>query len=319
MSRIIRIVLAVLVLSAVLSTPTSARKGVQVFESQIVVAAGGVQGVYYTYGATLAAELNRRTGSEAASVLATGGSIDNLRRLHNGQVTLAFTAADAATDAVEGRAPFQEPVPLRTIGRIYDDYIHLVAAAGSTIHRIEDLRGKAVSLGPPGSGTALIARRLLGLRDIAESQVADAALSIDDSVAAFRRGAIDAFFWSGGIPTSSLTELARSPGFRLIPLGELAPAMRSEFGSPYRAATIPQATYQQVGDTPTLAVPNYLVTLDTTSNALVYGLTRILFEEKDALTAAVVPARSLNSRSAIFTGPVPIHPGAQRYYREIKP
>lgn len=319
MHNLVRVLLAVAVLTALLSTPAAGRESVTVFEPQIVVAAGGVQGVYYSYGAALAAELNRRTGQPIASVLDTGGSIDNLRRLRNGDVTLAFTAADAAMDAVDGKAPFREPVSLRAIGRIYDDYIHLVAAADSTIHRIEDLRGKTVSLGPPGSGTALIARRLLGLRDVAESEVADASLSIDDSVDAFRRGSIDAFFWSGGLPTSSLTELARSPGFRLVPLGELAPTMRSKYGYAYRAATIPQATYQQVGDTPTLAVPNYLVTLATTSDALVYGVTRVLFEQKDALAAAVPPARSLNSRSAIFTRPVPIHQGAQRHYREIKP
>lgn len=287
------------------------------YDEHLVISGGGTAGIYYGYGDELAAALSDRLGV-TAEVLETGGSIENLHELASGSSQLAFSAADAAGDAVTGRPPFDVPLRVRAVARVYDDFVHLVVKEDSDIADIEDLRGRRVSLGADGSGTELIARRLLLAAGVDPGDVDNAAMGIDESVAALRSGTVEAFFWSGGLSTPGVKDLAEDVPIRLVDLWELVEPVRREYGGGYRHGVVPQGTYGLHSDVPTMAVPNYLL-VDADADAdLVYDVARVLFEQR-AQIARQVPAAALLDRSrAIYTASVELHPGALRYYREVK-
>jgi len=287
----------------------------------ITILTGGTLGIYYSYGVALAAAINHRLDGVEAEALATTASVDNVRQVSRSPNVFAFTAADAASAAVAGRAPFDRPEPIRALARIYDDYMHLVVRADSPIHGVADLAGHRVSLGSDGSGTELIAERMLGVAGLAEGSMTISRLGINESVAALETGDIDAFFWSGGLPTGGITDLAESLPIRLVPLGTLAEPLHSEVDSAYRPGTIPADTYQLAGRptaTPTVAVPDLLVTRADTDPGLVEEVTRVMFDARGEISREIPVANSLDRRSAISTFPVPLAVGALRYYRSTK-
>jgi TRAP transporter TAXI family solute receptor len=281
------------------------------------IATGVADGVYYLYGQRLAYWIDHRLAGVRAPVDSTTGSVDNLRRLNDGRDRLGFVAADAAGAAVSGPAG---RAPVRALARLYDDYVHLVVPASSPATSIRDLRGHRVSLGAGGSGVELVARRVLAAAGLAPGKdLTQARLGLEDSATALRQGRIDAFFWSGGLPTAGMSRLARQMPIRLIPIGTLAETIRERNGPYYRAATIPQGTYHGVDATLTLALANYLVAPASLDEGLVYRVTEILIRKRDTIAAGVPSAELLDVRNAIQTDPIPLHPGALRYYRSIKP
>ena len=283
----------------------------------VVISGGGMTGIYFSYGGGLGDELSDRYGV-VAEVLETGGSIENLRNLADGSAQLAFSTADAAADATAGREPFSEPIPVRAVARVYDDFVHLVVPASSDIKAIWDLRGRTVSLGAEGSGTEIIAGRLLAAAGVAAGEIASVSLGIDESIDAMRSDEIEAFFWSGGLPTPGVQELAADLPIRLVPLRDVVEAVRSEYGSGYRHGVVPEGTYGLVEDVATMAVPNFLMVRADLTDDVAYEIVETLLDERAAI-ALQVPAAALLDRSrAIFTEPVDLHPGALRYYRDTK-
>lgn len=312
---------AVLVAAAALTISAGCMGGptstLQSVDEPLVISGGGTTGIYYGYGAELASVLSDRLQLES-SVLETGGSIENLHNLAGGTAQLAFSAADAAADAVAGEDPFSEPLDLLAVARIYDDFVHLVVPADSPITTIEDLRVRAVSLGAVGSGTELIARRLLAAAGVDPAEIDNPALGIDDSIEAMVAGDIDAFFWSGGLPTPGVNDLAARMPIRLVDLRPLVETVRSGHSRAYRHGVVPQGTYGLIDDVATMAVPNFLMVRADTPDDVVFEITRIVFEERSAIAAHVPAAALLDRPRAIFTEPVDLHPGALEYYRETK-
>ncbi|WP_433175024.1 TAXI family TRAP transporter solute-binding subunit [Actinoallomurus sp. CA-150999] len=278
------------------------------------IATGVSDGVYYLYGRRLAGLIDRELPGVRVSVDVTTGSVDNLQRLQDGRDRLAFVAADAAGATASGSG-----VPLRALASLYDDYIHLVVLGRSGYWSIDDLRGRVVSVGGTRSGVEIVARRVLtAAGPKVARQVRRVQMNLEYAAAALRTGLIDAFFWSGGLPTAGITELAGRVPLRFIPLGGLAPEIRRRYGPYYRAATIPGSTYVNVDECQTLALANYLMTPSSFDDRLAYRLTEILIHDRNAIAAAVPSAELLDVRSAVQTDPVPLHPGAARYYRSVK-
>lgn len=284
----------------------------------VVVAGGGTTGVYYAYGDRLAGELTDRLGLDAG-VVETAGSVENLGLVATGEALLGFTAADAAADAVAGRAPFEAPLPIRAVARLYDDLVHVVVPAGSDVSELADLRGRRVSLGAVGSGTEVIARRLLAAAGVDEGDLMAHALGIDSSITALREGALDAFFWSGGLPTPGVAELTRTVPIRLVDLAPEVGVLSRAYDGVYRQAVVPAGSYGMTEPVTTLAVPNFLVTGADADDALIADVTGTLFGRRAAIAEEVAAAAQLNGRRAIYTLPVDLHPGALRHYREHKP
>lgn len=291
--------------------------GTEVETDAIVISGGGTTGIYYGYAGALAEMLTRRTGMPA-EVIESGGSVQNLERLAAGEAQLAFSAADAAGDAADGMEPFSEPLAVQAIARVYDDFVHIIVPASSSIETIDDLAGRRVSLGADGSGTELIARRVLDAAGIRVGEVDAVSLGINGSMEALRAGGIDAFFWSGGLPTPGIDELSADFQIRLIDLWGVIDPVRTTYGGGYRHGVVPKGTYGLPDDVTTLAVPNYLMVHADTPDDLVEQMLAALFEDRSEIALAVPAASLLDRARAIFTEPVDLHRGALAYYRESK-
>jgi TRAP transporter TAXI family solute receptor len=232
---------------------------------RLSIATGGTSGVYFVYGGGLAKVISSNMEGYKATAETTSASVDNLILIKDGGSDIAFTLADTALDAVEGREAFKEPVPMRVLAQIYDNYTQVVVKAGSDIKSIEDLKGKRVSVGAPNSGTEVIADRLLEAAGMdPKGDIKRQGLGVEESVQAMKDGSIDAFFWSGGLPTGAITDLVTSDKIRLLDTTVYTDKLTSKFGDVYKDDTIPKGTYKGVDeDVPTIAVPNYLVVSET--------------------------------------------------------
>ena len=285
--------------------------------TRLRVATGGTQGVYFALGTALGAAWQAALALEVApEVLATAGSRENIGLLAAGQVDVAFSQLDTAADQLAGAGP-GGPYGLRALARIHDDVVHVVVPAASPITTLAGLRGARVSVGEEGSGVSDIAHRLLAVAGLSPSDLRAEELGINDSVTAMRDGNLDAFFWSGGLPTDGVTELARSAPIRLLDLSDVLAAVRARFPV-YMSVTVPASTYGIPDPVHTLFVRNVLLVPAAMSDDLAETLTATLFAAQERLAQATPAALTIDTRSAIGTQPVPLHPGAERYYRTSK-
>lgn len=285
---------------------------------RLSIATGGTGGVYYVYGGALADQITQNIEGVEATAEATSASVDNMNLIAGESSDIAFTLADTAADAVEGREDFQEPVPAQALARLYINYTQIVTTADSGIRSVEDLRDREVSLGSPGSGTEVIALRVLEAAGIdPDSDIGRQQLGVDESVDAVRDGTLDAFFWSGGLPTGAVTDLATTHSIVLLPTVEYLGALQAEYGEVYQEETIPAGTYEGFDqDVAVIGVPNYLVVNESMGEELAYDITKLLFDQQDALAQAHPEARNLDIRTAPQVSPLELHPGARRYYEE---
>ncbi|MER7752953.1 TAXI family TRAP transporter solute-binding subunit [Kitasatospora sp. NPDC097643] len=284
--------------------------------------ATGVQrGVYDRYGQLLQAHVAKAMPGVRLALDNTQGSLDNLSRVGGGQDAFAIATADAVAEyngTGKGR--------LRAIARLYDDYLQLIVPAGSPVHRTADLKGLRVGVGLPQSGVNLVTKRLLTAANLdPEHDIKPDPLGVGDAADKLREGKLDAFFWSGGLPTSALTDLSEHVRIRVVPLGDLAEAIHKLEGGgtdAYRAATMPKGTYPNAEPTDavaTVAVPNLLITRDDVDPGLVQGMTQAVIDSRDQIGSQVHAAQLVDLRTAVYTNPLPLHEGAARYYRSVKP
>jgi hypothetical protein len=289
---------------------------------RLSIATGNTGGVYYPYGGGLAKVIGESLRVQATAEV-TAASVDNLKLIQQRKVDIAFTLADTLADAIAGRGAFARtgPVKARALAMLYPNYTHLATVARNGIERIPDLRGRVVSTGSPGSGTEVIAFRMLRAAGVdPDRHIRRQALSVNASVDALKDGKIDAFFWSGGLPTASILDLASSIGItaRLLSNDDVIPALQRQFGSGlYTRRVIPQGSYPgTTADLGVVAVQNALVVHESMEESLAHDLTRVLFEKRAELMAIHPEARHLSVATAVEASPAPFHPGAERFYRE---
>jgi TRAP transporter TAXI family solute receptor len=290
-------------------------------KARIAIGTGNQGGVYFPLGRAIASVITRYVPGAVASAAETGGSIANVQMIEAGRAQMGFAMADSAWDAYHGLDRFDgHAVALRTLAVFYPNRMHVVTLEGTGVTRFADLKGRRVSTGAAGSGTELMALRLLeaeGLdpkRDVVRSQ-----LGLAESVAALRRGAIDALFWVGGVPTPLLADLARGGRrMRLIDHGEAVERLRARFGPIYVASHFSANAYpDQRVESSNVDVWNLLVVPATADETLVYEMTRALFEHRDELAEAYRDAALLElANQSANASPIPYHPGALRYLRE---
>lgn len=287
-------------------------------DGEYEVAGGGSTGIYYDYGRHLADELSDSLGV-TLSVRETAGSVDNLLRVASGEALLGFAQGDAAADAVSGTGAFDEPLPVRALARLYDEYVQVVVRDDSAIDDIGDLAGRTISLGAENSGVNVIAARILAAADVDTASVHDARLDLAASIAAMESGEIDGFFWVGGLPTPGISELAGTTPVRLLPVDqEWVNHVNERYSHAYRPADVPAGTYGITASASTMAVPNYLITSSSTPDDVARDVLTGLFDARLRIAGEVPAAALLDRRSAIFTGPVPLHPGAIDFYRALR-
>jgi uncharacterized protein len=283
---------------------------------RLVIAAGGPEDVYTVLAEALA-EAARESWSAQVDVISTGGSVDNLRLVAEGRADVGFATVDVAEIGVSGQQPFSTALPIRALARLYDDYLQVVTLAGSGIDRLADLADRRVSVGPRGSGIAIVAQRVMRAAGVTLSTTFEH--SPRTSAEALAAGEIDAFFIAGGLPTPVVTNLARTAPVRLLNIPDLVEELQAQSGQQYQAGSIPAGTYGLETEVATVTVANVLVVRQDLPDEFAYRLTELLFDAKPDLVDAHQEARRLDHRSALATHPITLHPGAQRYYRATKP
>lgn len=289
---------------------------------RLSIATGGTGGVYYPYGGGIAKVISDQLENVEATAEVTAGTVDNLKFIANRSADVAFALADSLDDAFAGRGAFAEfgAVPVRALAVLYDNYNHVVTSDGSGIESVQDLTGRVVSTGAPGSGTEISALRILAAAGVDVDGVRRQSLGAAQSVDALKDGKIDAFFWSGGIPTGSLLDLASTPGLtiRLIATDTLFSALEEQYGTEvYHVATIPVSTYPGMTDAVrTVAVANVLVVHESMEVEVARRITEALFAQHHELAAIHPMAALLSQETAVIGSPVPFHDGAVAYYRD---
>lgn len=279
--------------------------------------------MYYVYGGALAKLISESIPGVEATAEVTSASVDNLKFLRDGKADIAFTLSDTLADAVNGRNAFEgRKVALRTLAVLYDNASHLVTRKSGGIRAVSDLRGKVVSTGSAGSGTDLIGVKVLKAAGLdPERDIRRENLSAQASADALKDGKIDAFFWSGGLPTAAVLDLATTlqGGIELLPLDGLLPTLR---GGPdgallYQPLTIPRGIYPGLtSDVPSFGVMNALVVREDFPDDIAYKLVKTMFEKRAALEAAHAEAKHLDLTRASQGVIAPLHSGALRYYSE---
>ncbi|WP_427885931.1 TAXI family TRAP transporter solute-binding subunit [Kribbella sp. GL6] len=331
-----------------------------------VFSTGNAGGVYNVFGAALSKLVTEVTGVELTAVV-SDGSVANLIAVASRKADLGFCTSDTALAAYEGTGAFASGrLKFSALARVYDNYVHVVVPMASKATSLSDLfpnsdaptRRTVVGVGPKGSGTEIVANLILDRAradaimanaklepakrlDPDKIQVTRRNLSLQEMADAIQpkeretRGSIDAFFWSGGVPTDPIARLQKTIGFRLLDIGGVAQAIAlKEFGG-FLVAPIPPSQYGLAQSVPTLAIPNYLIARTDLSDSWAWWTVNTLFRRQNDLVKGVpqpsdTPATpgasptpagnpeagALDPRSAIATMPVPLHPAAERWYRQ---
>jgi hypothetical protein len=307
---------AVLAAAALAALPAGAQQ-----QNRISITTGGTGGVYYPLGGGMANVLSKYVPGLQATAEVTGGSVDNLKLINAGKSEVGFSMVDASWEAYQGVDKFKDgKVAARTLLVLYPNKMHVVTVDGTGIAKLSDLKGKRVSTGSPGSGTEIMALRVLeaagidGKKDIKQERLGAA-----ESVNAIKDRKIDAFFWVGGIPTAAVTDLAASPGMKLklIDHDEAADGMNKKYGPLYVRSTIPAGSYpgQDKANT-NVDVWNILVVSDKMSDDMAYTIVKTLFDKKPELVAVHQEAKNIELKNQPIGSPIPFHPGARKYFAE---
>ncbi len=284
---------------------------------QLTIAAGPAGSVYNTLGQALAQAVRQEWGITPHVLTTTTESIDNLRYVGEGGADVGFATVDTCVLARRGDYPFTSGQPIVALGGLYEDYLHIVVRAESDIQAVADLKGRVISSGPPDSGTAIIAARVLRAANI--GGVPRKELSIVDAAQGLAQGTIDAFFSLGGVPTPEITKLAQQISIRVLSVPAELIELQDIYGWAYLSRSISAGIYHLKAGAETIGIPNVIVVRDDMPEVTAYRFTELLFKAKQRLAEAHPQATRLDERSALATYSVPLHPGAIRYYRQAKP
>ncbi len=299
------------------------------------IGTGGTAGTYYPIGGLLANAISNPPGSRecdkggscgvpgmVATAVASNGSVANINAIVGGALESGFSQSDVAYWAYTGTGVYEgkPKVPgLRLIANLYPESIHLVARKGAGIRTVADLRGKRVSLDEPGSGTLVDARIVLGAFGITDKDIKAEFLKPNQAGDKLRDGALDAFFFVGGFPAGAIAELAASgAGIELVPIaGPEIDKMRAQYTF-FAPDLIPGNTYKGVAEVKTLAVGAQWVTSDKQDANLIYEVTKALWNAntRKLLDSGHAKGKSITRDTALAGAGIPLHPGAERFYKE---
>jgi hypothetical protein len=288
-------------------------------QEQLSVATGGTGGVYYPIGGGLAEIINNHVDGHSATAEVTGASVENMGLIATGDADIALALADTVQQGYTGTGRFegQELPMLRAIGVAYSNMVQIVTLEGSGITSLQSMIGKRVSIGAPGSGTEVNAGAILSSNGLSYDDIDEQRLNFNETADALANGDIDAGFWSVGAPTSSILNLATTNNIVMIELSEDELAAARAADPVFAITTLAGGTYEGVDeDVSVIGVPNVLVVSSEMSDDLVYAITSAMFENIADLRAVHPAALQTTVELALSSSPIPLHPGAIRYFEE---
>lgn len=276
---------------------------------------GGTGGTYFPLGGSFAKIVSDATGV-STNAETTGASAENMQSIKDGKGEIAFTQTDIASYATEGKLMFDgnKIDNIKAIGTLYPETIQIVTTEKSGIKSVADLKGKKVSIGAPGSGTAANAEQILEVYGLSLDDIKKQDLSFDESVNGIKDGNIDAAFVTAGTPTAAVEELSATEKVVIVPVeADKAEELIKKY--PYYAKeAVPSGTYKLDSEVPTVAVLAMLVVKADLSDEMVYDITKSIFENLDQVTHA--KAKQIKAENALNGVGIEVHPGAQKYYDE---
>ena len=288
------------------------------------IATGGTGGTYYPLGGMLAQLISNKVNIENKKLSATAetgnASVANASLLSRKEIESAFVAADILDAAYKGTKQFEgkDMKNLRALGALYPETVQLVIRANVGIKSFTDLKGKSISSGSPGSGQW----QLLG--DLLESHGMDRKTDIKEDYSSFSQsvekikdGNLDASLITAGTPTASVLELANYHDIVILPLTGPAIKKLQEVQPYYADAILPADTYKgQTSDVKTIAVRAIWATHDGLDDEIAYNVVKALYENTETLAMVHVKGKEISLEKALESVSIPLHPGAERYYRE---
>ena len=285
----------------------------------INVLTGGTSGVYYPIGVALSQLYSNGIEGSKTSVQATKASVENLNLLQAGRGELAFALGDSVADAWNGveDAGFKAPLKkLRAIAGTYPNYIQIVASKESGITTLADLKGKRISVGAPKSGTELNARAIFKAAGLSYEDMGKVEfLPYAESVELIKNRQLDATLQSSGLGMAAIRDLAATLPINFVAIPAEITAKIDN--AAYQAASIPAGTYDgQDSDVPTVAITNILVSHEGVSDEVAYQMTKLMFDNLERLGNAHSAAKDIKLEGAAKDLPIPLHPGAERFYKE---
>lgn len=283
-------------------------------DGRITIATGNSGGVYYVLGGGLAQLISNNTKLRATAA-ETGASVQNIQQLVAGNYDVAFSLADTAADAVNGKGSFDgKPQKIQALARIYPNSTQVLVRSDAGINSVADMKGKRISTGSPKSGTEVIANRLLqaaGLKP--DTDVQAQRLDLAKTADGMKAGTLDGLVWSGGLPTAQITDIttAMKGKVKFLDITPLLPKLK-EVNPVYDQGTIPAATYAQPSDVPTVVVPNLLLVREDFPAGNACAITKLIFDKQAELAKVHPAAKEMSKQLATQTDPVPLHPGAKQ-------
>jgi TRAP transporter TAXI family solute receptor len=281
----------------------------------ISILTGGTGGTYYPLGGSFAEIISDETGIDTSAEV-TGASAENMTTLKAGDGEIAFSQTDITSYAKEGKLMFEGNAVdnIKAIGTLYPETIQIVTTANTGIKTVEDLKGKKVSIGAPGSGTAANAEQILEVYGMTLNDIKKQDLSFDESTQGIQDGTIDAAFVTAGTPTGSVEGLSATEDVVIVPIDQDKIDALMEKYPYYVKDEVPAGTYKLKEAVPTVAVQAMLVVRDDLSEEVVYDITKAIFENLDRVTHA--KGKVIKAENAVKGVGIEIHPGAQKFYDE---
>jgi TRAP transporter TAXI family solute receptor len=285
-------------------------EGVQTFS----IATGGPAGLYYPFGGGMASIWSKDLPHVNVRAEVTGGSVTNVVQVARKESELGIAMADVVTDAYLGRGRFPEALPLRVLFTAYPNIVHILTLEGSGIESVADMRGRRISLGAAGSGTAIAAENVLTGLGVALSDIAAAYLSFAETTSALKDGTIDAGFVVGGLGLAAVTELAVTRDLHLVALSDDELDRLGRRFPAYSRYAIPAGTYNGVArDVQALGIWSAVVVHPDLPAALAYELTCTIYRDRDALLKVSRVAEAMTIDNIHRLPAVPLHEGTQAY------
>ncbi len=310
MKRVFGVCVAVLFLMGAVATVCAA--------DNLVLATGGTAGTYYPFGGAMAKIWNSKIKDMNVTAQTSGASAENVRLINKKEVELALVQSDTLDFAFNATEAFKEPLKaMNAIAVLYPEVIQVVVGAASPIKSIADLKGKKVGVGAPGSGTEANFRQLLDAYGMKKEDVNAQFLSFSESAEAYKDKHIDAFIVTAGIPNAGIMDVATQNEIRILNIpADVAAKLTQKY--PFLATVkVPANTYKgQTAEVSTVAVNAVLIVGSSLKEAMVYNLTKALFENQADLAAAHAKGKELNMKTAVTGVSIPFHPGAVKYYKE---
>lgn len=308
-----------LAVGAALLVGVSASKAQQA--KQLSIATGGTGGIYYPLAGGFGSIIAKEIPGVTATAEVTGGSLDNMKLVGSGNADVAFTQVDTAVDAINGKDKFPKKLPIRALAVMYVNIMQVVTLEGNGITKFEDLKGKRVSTGAPGSGTEIFALRLIEAAGMdKDKDMTRERLSAAESGNALKDRKIDAFMFVAGVPTSAITDVAASPGIKmmLIDHAHVVAKVIEKYGPAYSTGVIPKGSYpNQEKDNTVATVWNIMAVKDDFPEDLAYKLTKVMLEKREDLAKVHKEALNIKVENQLSKNAgIPWHPAALKYFSE---